>query len=282
MPLVSPRHLVLNLLLGAGGQALGAREAVAAGALFGFQDNSVRVALARLSAAGLIVSTARGAYALGPGALALAADVGQWRVLEQRVVDWSGDWIAVYAGGLGRSDRPALRVRERALGLLGLAEFERGLYLRPDNLAGGVAGVRERLRRLAPDQALTAFVARDFEPDRDRAARACWDGAALTLRYRDAARRLDAWRASASRLDLQTAARESFLLGDTSIRELVFDPLLPQPLVDVAARRAFLEAVRHFDDAGQAIWQRFLADARERTPASRARPAPSPSMEICT
>lgn len=267
---VAPRPLLLNLLLGAEGQALSAREAVECCALFGIQENSARVTLARLSAAGLLVAESRGRYALGPAALALAADVSHWREAEQRLRDWQGDWIAVHAGAAGRSDRSALRARERAVGLLGLAEFERGLYLRPDNLVGGGDAVRERLQRLGAGEGLTVFVARGFEPAREAQARALWDGAALDARYRAGRVRLDDWLARAEDLSLEQAARESFLIGNDAIREIVFDPWLPAPLVDAGARTAYLAAVRRFDSAGQAIWQRFLAGLRAGAPATLA------------
>jgi phenylacetic acid degradation operon negative regulatory protein len=82
--------------------------------------------------------------------------------------------------------------------------------------------------------------------------------------------RLERWLANARRLDLDDAARESFLLGDEAIRQIVFDPLLPAPLVDEQARAAFVDAVIRFDAAGQAIWKDFLND----TPATRRRPVP--------
>jgi len=269
---ITPRHLILNLLLGAEGGTLSARDAIAACALLGIRDSSTRVALARLTAGGFLVATARGCYTLGPAAQALALDVSAWRNPAPPVRDWCGDWIAVHAGGLGRSDRVALRARERAFGLLGLAEFERGLYLRPDNLAGGVGALRKRLARLVPDAGLSVFVARGFDPGRDAAARALWDGAALNERYRTQARTLDAW--DAGLLSVEMAAREAFTLGNQAIHERVFDPLLPAPLVDTDARDAFFAAVRRFDAAGQAIWQTFLSGVRTRAPMSRARPAP--------
>jgi phenylacetic acid degradation operon negative regulatory protein len=189
------------------------------------------------------------------------------------VREWSGDWIAVHAGALGRSDRVALRARQRAFGLLGLAEFERGLHLRPDNLAGGVDAVRERLRRLVPDTGFTVFVASALAPDHDAAARALWDGRALNHRYRTLAAELDRW--DPAPLSLEAAAREAFERGNEAIHTRVFDPLLPAPLVDTDARDAFFAALRRFDAAGQAIWQQFLSGVRARAPLSRARPAPT-------
>jgi len=269
-----PRHLMLNLLLGAADRRLAAREAVAACALFGIRENAVRVALARLSAAGLVETAGRGVYRLGPNAARVADEVATWRDAERRVRDWNGDWIAAHVGDLGRSDRAALRARDRALELLGLRELDRGLFLRPDNLAGGVGEVRERLLKLGLEPEAAVFVARSFDAARERRAAALWDGPALTRGYRDTRARLEKWLGRADALSLERAARESFLLGNGAIRQLVFDPLLPAPLVDVQARREFADTVARFDAAGHEIWNRFLRDGVPRRASTRARPAP--------
>lgn len=267
---VNPRSLILNLLLAQDGEPLSARDAVAACALFGISGNSVRVTLARLSAAGLIAAEGRGAYRLGPDAEGLAADVATWRHAEQRVCDWRGGWVAVHVGSLGRSDRVALRARDRALALLGLRELERGLFLRPDNLAGGVAAARERLCKLGLEREATVFLAQDFDAGHEQRARALWDGAALDRIYRETRQRLEAWLERADGLEPDVAARESFLLGNEAIRQLVFDPLLPAPLVDVTARREFATSVRRFDEAGRRIWQRLVSARGESAPALRS------------
>lgn len=262
-----PRSLILNLLLAAEGEPLSARDAVGACALFGLRENSVRVTLVRLAAAGLIEAAGRGAYRLGPNATGLAAEVATWRTAESRVCDWAGDWIVVPVGALGRSDRVVLRARDRALALLGLRELERGLFLRPDNLVGGVAAVRERLYKLGLEPEAAVFVARELDPVREQRARTLWDGAALTRGYQDMRTRLEEWLARAEELEPEVAARESFLLGHEAIRQLVFDPLLPAPLVDAAARHAFADTVRRFDRAGHRIWQQLWQAAPASKPA---------------
>lgn len=275
----NPRHLILNLLLGSESQALTAREAVVSCALFGVRESSARVALARLALAGLVETPGRGAYRLGRNAQELAAHVATWRAVEQRVCEWRGDWVCVHVGALGRRDRSALRVRERALHLLGLAELERGLHVRPANLVGGVARVRERLHSLGLEHGAAVFVAHDFDPAREKHARALWDGRELTRRYRETRRRLDAWLARADTLAPEVAARAAYVLGNDAIRELVFDPLLPAPLVDAAARSAFVAAIVRFDAAGHAIWQRFLAAHRSDSPSTRERPVLRTTLE---
>ncbi len=265
----NPRHLILNLLLGRGGEPLTASEAVASCALFGISENSTRVALARLAAAALVGVAGRGAYVLGPKAAGLAADVALWRGAEQRVIDWSGAWIAVHVAGLGRSNRAATKARERALGLLGLQAFERGLHLRPDNQVGGVVAVRARLLKLGLEAEALVFVARDLDPVAEKHACALWQGPVLTRHYRDTGQRLATWLAAAGSLAPDVAAREAFSLGHDAIRSLVFDPLLPAPLVDVAARREFADTVARFDAAGHALWRRFF-DAQQAGSPPRA------------
>ncbi|WP_395692503.1 TRAP transporter large permease subunit, partial [Piscinibacter sp.] len=115
------RSLVLSLILGAearGDAALGVRELISACALFELPENNVRVALARAVAAGQLATPRRGAYALSAQSRPLADEVGRWRSLEDQIVEWRGDWLAVHVGATGRSDRPALRARERAFGKL--------------------------------------------------------------------------------------------------------------------------------------------------------------------
>lgn len=273
----NPRALILRLLLGAetqGDGALEVRELLAACALFGLTANTVRVALARAVAAGLLVAPRRGAYALGPKAQPLADEVRRWRRLPAQVVDWRGGWVAVHVGAAGRSDRAALRARERAFGLLGLAEFERGLHLRPDNLAGSASALRQRLQALLPEgtDGGTVFALRDFDPVDDQRARGLWDTPALNATYLEGTARLSAWLDDARALPLESAAREVFELGDRAIRQLVFDPWLPAPLVDDAARRRFVAAVIRHDDVGQSIWRRYFAAVRSRS-ALRTLPA---------
>ena len=274
----SPRSLILSLMLGAetrGSTELSVRELLAACALFGLPENTVRVALARAVTAGLLATPRRGCYALGPEARPLAHEVGRWRRSAALMSSWTGEWIAIHVGATGRSDRTALRARERAFGLLGFAEFERGLHLRPDNLTGGVEALRTRLQALLPPgtEAGTMFVLRALAVSDEQRARQLWDTATLDSTYRETTARLSAWLDSAHTLALHQAARESFEIGHDAIRQLMFDPLLPAPLVDAQARTRFMHAVAGYDDAGKAIWQRFLSATRSQGPLNDPLPS---------
>ena len=141
----TPRSLILDLLQTLGRASAPVRALVAAARLFGIAENSLRVALARLRAEGLVESDARGSYRLGPATRAVSQEVRSWRHLEQKLRPWQGAWVAVHTARLARGSALERRRRARALRLLGFRPFAAGLELRPDNRVGGVRGTRERL-----------------------------------------------------------------------------------------------------------------------------------------
>jgi len=258
------KNLVLELLVAAGDQELPARLAIAAGALFDISENNVRVALVRLSSAGLIEAAGRGAYRLAEAAEDLAREVASWRSAEERIRAWNGGYVAVHSEPLGRTDRGALKRRARALSMLGFAELDRGFHLRPDNLDGGVDGIRARLYALGLEREAAVFVANSFSADVEARARTLWDGKALTASYKKLRVQLEKWMSRSGDLEPDVAARESFLLGGKAIRHIVYDPLLPSPFVDADERRVFIQTTRQMDREGRRIWRRFFdfRDAR--------------------
>jgi phenylacetic acid degradation operon negative regulatory protein len=263
------KSLILELLVATGGAPLPARLAVTACALFDVSENNVRVALVRLASAGLIEAAGQSTYRLAAGATDLAKEVAGWHTAEGRVRSWKGGYVAVHCGALGRTDRGELRRRTRALSILGFAELERGLHVRPDNLKGGVESVRERLYGLGLEREASVFSAGSFEPQVEARVRGLWDGKALTLSYQRTRAELEGWLARASHLEPDVAARESFLLGGRAIRQIVYDPLLPAPLVDVDERRAFVDAMKQMDHEGRRIWRRFFEVSARRSPLAR-------------
>src|SRR3990167_3536797 len=252
-----PRHLLLELLLASGDDALPVSHAVAAGAVFSISENHVRVTLARLAAQNMAQATERGAWRLGPAAQSLAQDVATWRSAGQRLRPWNGQYVAVHSSALARSDRAAARQRERALHLLGFAELQRDFWLRPDNIEADIAAIRQRLHALGLEAQAVVCGCSSLDAATEAAVDALWDGAALNQAYRATQERLQHWLDGAARLPIDQAARESFFLGGAAIRQLVYDPLLPEPMVDGALRTAFIDSVHAFDAAGRAIWNRF-------------------------
>lgn len=273
---MTPQSLVLELLLAEGSQPVPVALLLAAAALFDISDNHVRVTLARLTAADMVQSPRRGLYQLGPASQQLATDVAQWRQARQRLRVWDWSWVVVHRAEPMPADKLAQRQHARALQLLGFAPWGPGLHLRPNNLEASLEALRQRLLSLGLHPRSSVFSAQHFSPADHARLQQLWDGAALNAGYRDSRQQLEHWSAQAHALGLQQAARESLVLGGAAIRQLIFDPLLPAPLVDEAARNRFMDTAIAFDTQGRAIWQRFYASLnipqRSHTPSLETTP----------
>src|SRR5207253_2138770 len=148
------------------------RALVAAGALFDLDDNNVRVALARLLAAGLIERDERGRYRAGERAGAIGRRIGRWRHVEDGLRPWNGGGIGV----LGVGGRAAARWSSRALRFFAFRELAAGVHVRPDNLVGGAAAVRAQLRALGLGPDAIVATLRDLDDATRVRAIALWDG----------------------------------------------------------------------------------------------------------
>jgi len=252
------KSLILDLLSSLRGRPMPVRALVAAGSLFGISNESIRVALVRLCARAIIEHNERGQYRIAPAAQPVQAHVAAWMRIEERLVPWRGEWIGIHTGGLARGDRTQLRRRTRALHYLGFRTLAGHLFVRPDNLRGGVDAVRSELLGLGLDGAALVFAIGQLDAETEARARALWDGGALCRGYRETCAVLVR---SAARLDTippHAAMVESFVLGGQAIRQLALDPLLPEPIVPAAARAALVDAMREYDRLGRACWRTFM------------------------
>ncbi len=252
------KSLILDLLSTLRGGAMPVRALVAAGALFDVAENSIRVDLARLVARRIVERNERGQYRMAARAEAVQSRVVSWSRLDELVAPWSGGWIAVHTAALPRSDRTAVRRRARAFDLLGFRALEPGLWVRPDNLRGGVEEVRRQLTALGLAPTAPVFVLTHLDSATDRRARGLWDAAALRAGYRSTRRALAASGRSIRALTPERAMVETFLLGGQAIRQLVLDPLLPEPIVATRERRALIRAMRRYDQVGRGCWRQFM------------------------
>lgn len=266
---VSAKSLAIDLL-----STMPPRYPVAVGALvrgasvLGIGENSMRVALARLRARGLVESDERGLYRLSGVAQPVNRMVRSWRSIEQSVAKWDGSWLAVEMSGLPRGDRKRSRLRIRALRLLGFEALTPALRIRPDNLEGGVGVVHERLVALGYTPVPIAFKLSDLDSDLDARARSLWDVASLEAGYRASRERLVESIERLPSLSEAEAMAETFRLGGEAVRRIVLDPLLPEPIVDTRARRALVDAMRRYDRFGRDCWKAWAGESvlLERSP----------------
>lgn len=255
---VTAKRLVLELLTAAESHRGSVANLAAAGEILGVDAGSVRVALARLVAAGTLEIVGRGEYQLAAATRALTEQVTGWRDVEKHVRRWDGGWACVHLADLPRSDRSALRKRERALGLLGFRELARALAVRPDNLAGGIPELRARLEGLGVEAPAFVYRAAELDAETEERARGLWNGDRLTTSYRQTTAKIERFLAGMPDLTPRAGARESFFFGSDVLRMIMFDPRLPEPLVDVAARRSLVEAARRLDAAGRRVWAQLF------------------------
>jgi phenylacetic acid degradation operon negative regulatory protein len=282
VPRASAKSLILDLLSTLDGRAMPVRALIAAGDLFGVSAESVRVALVRLLERGTVARDERGQYRISSAGEAVQRHVVAWHQIEARLVPWGGGWVAAHTTAAARADRAAMRRSARALAFLGLRELEPGLWLRPDNLAGGVEAVRRELIGLGLSETSPVFGIQQLDARSDARARALWRSEEIRRGYRDMRARLARSAGRLAALDAPQAMVESFLIGGEAIRLVVLDPLLPEPLVPAAERRALVDELRQYDRLGRERWRPFMQ--QQGAPHPRApfnphttRPQPTPA-----
>lgn len=252
------KSLILDLLSTMGGAAMPVRALIGAGELFGLSENGIRVGLARLGVRRVVERDERGQYRVSRRAAAVQSHVRAWSRVEERMTAWDGGWIGVHTGALKRSDRRGARRRRRAFDFLGFRELDPGLWIRPDNLRGGVAEVRRQLEALGLDAAAIVFALGALDDATEARARRLWDVTRLRASHRAMRESLAASERRLPRLATERAMVETFTLGGRAIRELVLDPLLPEPIIPAAERRALVEAMRRYDRVGRDCWRPFM------------------------
>jgi phenylacetic acid degradation operon negative regulatory protein len=208
---LTPRSLVLSLLLGMRHPARPARELVAWCALFGVPDGTARVALSRMVSAGELEHT-DGSYRLAGRIAARRSD--QDFALAPRLRADHGEWWMELVAVDARSahDRAALRT---ALRHARFAERRPGVWMRPANLDAVRLGVvSEQCERftLRPDDPI-GLVRELFAPQ---------DWAGDARRHVGALRRAVPHEAVTPR-----ALARAFVDGAAAVAHLRADPILP-------------------------------------------------------
>lgn len=252
------KSLILDLLSTVRTGAMPVRALVAAGQLFDVAGNSIRVELARLLARGLIERNERGQYRLARAAEAVQSRVAAWRRIEEQMIEWRGGWVGAHTATWSRAPRATARRQKRAFEFLGFRELEPALWVRPDNLRGGVVETRHQLHRLGLEQSVPVFLLSQLDDETDARAGRLWDVKALLAGYREICSALAASEKAVVDASEQEAMVETFLLGGHAIRQLAYDPLLPEPLVPAEERKRVVQAMKRYDEVGRQRWSPFM------------------------
>jgi phenylacetic acid degradation operon negative regulatory protein len=256
----TPKRLVLDLLGCCPEGLVPVSALVTAGSCFGIAENSVRMALGRLVAGGLVSHEDRSLYRLAARASAVLGEIAEWRALGRQLRPWHGGWIAVLPGfRSARVPRGAIsRAGERTLAFRGFQEFDAGLRLRPDNLDGGVDALRLTLYARGLDRLAIVCELRSLGSSQDQRARRLWNVPALTEGYRRSLGALEASTKRIPELRPQEALAETFLLAGHVERQLALDPRLPGELMGGGERDELEEALDRYEEFTGPIWQSFF------------------------
>ena len=118
-----------------------------------------------------------------------------------------------------------------------------------------------------------------IDPASDSAARALWNGETLVADYRRSRAELEVSEARLPLVSAREAMVESFLLGGRVIRQIVLDPLLPEPIVRDGELRALVAAMRRYDKLGHSCWRAFFSQYRLTTMRAPVHSDPTRDVE---
>lgn len=251
------RDLIVDLLLGLQGRAISIKQIIIAAKLFEISENSIRVAVTRLSSDNVIEAIERGVYQFTTQSHEWADVMLNRKNGIKQTKQWNHQFLAVFTGELGRVDRTALNRRERALRHFGFKELEQGIYIRPDNLAISFDDIFSELKAKGLEAGAKICQINHFDTTTLANLPVLWSTSTLNQNYEKYSQMIQAWLSSVDQLDLDTATRESLLLGRQTISLVMNDPLLPEDYVDVELREQFVASVQQLDQTGLELWRRF-------------------------
>ncbi len=248
------KRLVLSLFGALPDETLPISKLIVGASVFDIEETAVRMAANRLVNEGVLSSRDRGWYGIGEQGKTLYEASRTWQRQNDRLRDWTGDWICVHVAHLGRSNRQSLRARHRAFVLCGFAELEKGLWVRPSNLSLTAEELSNELEKLGLDEGAVVFrgtelIHRDLD-----AIRRLWDRKALESSYRSALTAMASSEAKLGSKPLAAAAREVHEIGAAVVSVLTHDPLLPESFVDAPLRLEVYDAMLSYDALGKSIW----------------------------
>ncbi len=257
---LTPRRLIMSLFNTPETSTLTIGQLINAGSLFDFEPSSVRMAVTRLIKDHLINSVERGVYCSGKNAEALYAEIQGWRTADKKMKPWQGDWHLALTTHLGRTNKSQLRSMTRAFQLYGFAEIELGVWIRPANLIQNVNQLYQNLLEIGMREQCYLLTVNEIAKHHHQTWLTQWPIEKLQASYRETTERLNKSQQSFANMSTEEAAKESLLLGESAIRLINLDPLLPREIIDTDEFQSLVSCMLAYDKIGQFYWQKFLAN----------------------
>ena len=261
---MKPSGVILDLLRTYQQQGTSARNIMATGKMFGFNENAMRVNLSRLASRQIIENFKRGHYRLTTGTDPINEFVETWRQGEKRCRPWDGQsYCVLYLTNATDKDIWVLSIT-------GFVSLAAGLWARPDNLVLNHDQLQIRLQQLGLDRAGILVTNALLSLKTGAACQAQYDLIALQDSYVSTRCQLQS---SLKRLlddPLEKAMKESFHLGGAAIQLLAKDPLLPRQILDPENRIKLWQTMLEYDRVGREVWAAGQNEAPEIMPAAVA------------
>ncbi len=257
---VTPRALIMSLLNAPETSILSVGQLIRAGTLFDIEASTLRMAVTRLIKDELITSVDRGIYQAGKKAVKLKEEIESWRTADRKMKPWRGEWLIAITSHLGRTNKAHLRAMKRAFKLYGFAEIEVGVWLRPANLVQGIDQLQEKLVDLGLDSRAHLMTVNSVAGELEKSWPLKWPITELEDGYTKMIRCLKQSVNSLETMNSDKAAKESLIIGESAIRLINLDPLLPAQMIDNSLFQAVVKEMLAYDKIGQIHWQQFLSD----------------------
>ena len=253
---LTPKNLVEGFLRAADPDPISVKSLLKVGELLGFSNNAIRVAISRLCAKELVVSDARSCYRLTDKTFAISKFIERWRIGEDRVQPWQGQWLCCHLPqGMQRTER---NQSQKSLTWHGFKNGLSGLYLRPDNLNLSITELSKQLIDTGLTQQATLFRASDFSGEQTAHWPTLWDTRELESTYQELHDQLCESYDHFHDIEPTKSLPESLILGGNTLRALALDPLLPQEMVDISLRQALTAMMIKYEQLCRTAWGEMI------------------------
>jgi phenylacetic acid degradation operon negative regulatory protein len=254
----SSNRLLLSLFSQPNLKQMSIKQLIAWGELFAHEPATIRVAAGRLVKQGYLLAEQRGNYSIGAADQSIRQLASTWRHSASRVKQWNGAWLCVYTAHLGRTSKQNIRIRERAFRLTGFKALEKNLWFRPDNLMETADATFSRLVDIGLEEKAILMKVEHFNRNLATSPVSLWSPQQLEKTYGLLVTLMEKSAQRLTNFDVKQAIRESFLIGEHVIRHINQDPLLPEEMVDVSARKTLLTTMIEYDRICHPIWHEFV------------------------
>ncbi|MFT4636255.1 MAG: phenylacetic acid degradation operon negative regulatory protein [Arenicella sp.] len=257
---VSPRALVMSLFNAPKTSTLTIGQLIKAGELFEIKAATLRMAVTRLINDKLVTSTERGVYHAGKNALKLNSEIKSWRTADKKTKRWSGDWLMAITNHLGRTNKTRLQSTARVLQIYGFVEIELGVWVRPSNLMQSLDKLHLKLVAIGLDSRAYLISVCKVAQEKQALWHSNWPISELKAGYDEMIDRLEKSLNRLANMGPQEAAKETLVVGESAIRLINLDPLLPTEIIDSAQFKKLVASMNEYDLVGHNCWQKFLSN----------------------